>query len=440
MTQKSSRGVISRRRFVKAGAVTGAAAASGLLVPAVHAASKTVKIGYVSPQTGPLAAFAEVDDFTISNFLKTVKGGIQSGKHTYAVEVIVKDSQSNPARAAEVAKELIVKDEIDLMVVAHTPETTNPVSTVCELEEIPCLSTLDPWQPWFIGRQGNPGDPKTWKPFDFTYHFLWGLEDVTAVFMNMWGQLNTNKKVGGLFPNDADGNAWGDKKVGFPAALTPNGYKLTDPGRYQNLTDDFSAQINAFKAAKTDIITGVVLPPDFATFWSQARQQGFKPKMASIGKAILFPSAVNAIGDSAQNLSSEVWWSDKHPYKSSLTGTSAQKLCDDYEAATGKQWTQPLGFVHALFEVITDVLKRSDDVKDGVAIADAIAKTDLQTIVGGLKWDGAKLPPFAQKNVCKTPLVGGQWRKGKDGKFRIVIVDNQTAPEIPVAGKVEPIT
>ena len=95
--------------------------------------------------------------------------------------------------------------------------------------------------------------------------------------------------------------------------------------------------------------------------------------------------------------------------------------------------------MHSIFEVITDVLKRSDDVRDGEAVADAIAATDMQTIVGGLKWDGAKLPPFAQKNVCKTPLVGGQWRKDKDGKFRIVIVDNQTAPEIPVAGKMQPI-
>ena len=38
-------------------------------------------------------------------------------------------------------------------------------------------------------------------------------------------------------------------KVGFPPVLKEKGFTLTDPGRYQNLTDDFSAQINAFKAA-----------------------------------------------------------------------------------------------------------------------------------------------------------------------------------------------
>jgi ABC-type branched-subunit amino acid transport system substrate-binding protein len=49
-------------------------------------------------------------------------------------EVIVKDSQSNPNRAADVAKELIIDDEIDMMLVASTPETTNPVATTCEAE------------------------------------------------------------------------------------------------------------------------------------------------------------------------------------------------------------------------------------------------------------------------------------------------------------------
>ena len=177
------------------------------------------------------------------------------------------------------------------MLVASTPETTNPVSTQCEIEGVPCLSTVAPWQPYFIGRQSNPGDPASWTPFEYTYHFFWGLEDVIAVFTNMWGQLDTNISVGGLFPNDGDGNAWGDPVVGFPPTLAELGYALTDPGRYQNLTDDFSAQIAAFKNADAEIVTGVVLPPDFTTFWNQALQQGFRPKIASIGKAILFPVA-----------------------------------------------------------------------------------------------------------------------------------------------------
>jgi len=439
MARTANSARFNRRSFIKSSAATGAALAAGIHAPAI-AQQRPVKLGYVSPQTGPLAAFAEADNFIIGNFKNATKGQIKVGSATVPVEVVVRDSQSNPNRAAEVAKELIVQEKVDLMLVASTPETTNPVSTQCEIEEVPCVSTVAPWQPWFIGRQANPaGGPPAWKPFNYTYHFFWGLEDVIAVFTNMWSQVATDKSVGGLFPNDGDGNAWGDKVVGFPPVLDKLGYKLTDPGRYQNLTDNFSAQISAFKQANCDIITGVMIPPDFTTFWKQALQQGYKPKVASIGKAILFPSSVEALGKDGNNLSSEVWWTPNHPFKSSLTGATAKALADAFEGATKKQWTQPIGFMHALFEVAVDVMKRTPQRGDAKAMVAAIAATNLDTVVGHLQWNGANLPPFAQKNVAKTPLVGGQWRLKGGNKYEIVITDNRTFPAIPSGGKMEPI-
>jgi branched-chain amino acid transport system substrate-binding protein len=438
---KSRRNTIDRRRFLKtSAAAAGTIAASPLFAPAVHAQNAKLKLGYVTPQSGPLAAFAASDDFNIKGFMEATKGVVEAGGSTFDLEVVVKDSQSNPNRAAEVAKELVVSDEVDLMLVASTPETTNPVSTQCEIEQMPNISTMAPWQPWFIGRQADPaGGPPAWKPFDYTFHYFWGLEDIIAVFLNMWNQLETNKIVGGLFPNDGDGNAWGDPNVGVPPAFKAAGYTTIDPGRYQNLTDDFSAQITAFKDAGAEIVTGVVLPPDFTTFWNQANQQGFKPKAVSVGKAILFPESVEVLGEAGNNLSSEVWWSPSHPFKSSLTGQSAGDLATAFEAAAGRQWTQPIGFIHSLFEVALDVLKRAEDPKDPTALLASIASTNLETVVGPVKWDGANLPPFAAKNVAKTPLVSGQWRRKDDGKFDLVIVDNQNAPNIPVGGKMEPI-
>ncbi len=421
--------MITRRKLLKSGAATGLALATpGLFAPAIAQGAK-IRIGYVSPQSGPLAGFAESDAYNIEAFLATEVG--------QNFEVIVKDSQSDPNRAAAVAKELIVDDEINLMVVASTPETTNPVATTCEAEGMPVISTKAPWQPWFIGQQGNPGDPASWKPFNYAFHYFWGLEDVIAVFLNMWNQIETNKQVGGLFPNDGDGNAWGDPNVGVGPGFAAQGYTLTDPGRYQNLNDDFSAQINAFKAAACEIVTGVVIPPDFTTFRNQALQQGYNPKIITVAKAILFPQSVEALGEAGHNLSSEVWWSNTHPFKSSLTGQSAAELAADYTAKSGRPWTQPIGFVHSLFEVASNVMGRVSDVTDADAVAAAIAATDLDTMVGKIAWNGEDVPDFAKQNVTKTPLVGGQWRRKEDGTFDLVIVDNQTAPAIPTGGKME---
>ena len=431
---------VTRRTFVATSAAAGAAAAMSQFPAPAIAKPRTIKLGYVSPQTGPLAPFGESDNFNADAFRAAMRNGLKLGKQTHKIEVIVKDSQSNPNRAAEVAKELIVDDKVDVVMVANTPETTNPVATQCEIEEVPCISTNCPWQPWFIGQQGNPGDPKSWKPFEWAYHYFWGLEDVIAVFTNMWSQLDTNKVVAAAYPNDADGNAWGDKNVGFPPVLAAKGFKLIDPGRYQNLTDDFTAQITAYKNAGAEIMTGVMLPPDFTTFWTQARQQGFRPKAASVGKAILFPVSVEALGAAGHNLSSEVWWTPAHPFRSSLTGQSSGDLAKAYTKATGKQWTQPIGFVHSLFEMAVDVLKRTPDIGSNEAIRDAIASTNLDTIVGNVHWDGKGVPPFAAKNISKTPLVGGQWRHVGGGKYDLVITDNRTAPEIPVTSDMQALS
>lgn len=422
--------MLTRRHLLR----TGAAAAAGSLALPALARTSTIKIGYVSPQTGPLSGFAQADGYIVE---RAVKAAAAKG---IAIEVVVKDSQSNPNRAADVARELIVRDGVSLICVASTPETTNPVCTIAESEGIPVISTVAPWQPWFIGQQGDPNTPAGWQEFDYVYHFFWGLEDNIATFMNMWDQIESNKSVGAIWPNDGDGNAWSSPVVGMPPALEKAGYRLTDPGRYQNLTDDFSSQINAFKQAQAEILVGIPIPPDFTTFWTQAKQQGFNPKMVSVAKALLFPESVAALGPLAHNLTNEVWWSPWHPFTSSLTGQSAAELAQEFETVAQRKWTMPLGFVHALFEVATDALARTEDPTDGDALAAAVGATDLQTVVGHLKWGQENVPAFARKNVAKTPLVGGQWRVKEGGDFDLVIVENGNAPEIPLTGTLEALS
>ena len=391
-----------------------------------YAQNKTLKVGFVSPKTGPLAGFAEADAYIVEGINQIFAGGLANNGSSWNVEIISRDSQSNPNRAAEVAADLILRDEVDIIVAAATPDTTNPVADQAEINEVPCIRTDAPWQPYFFGRNGNPAEG-----FQSTYHFFWGLEDVIGVFLDIWGQSGAAKKVGGLFPNDADGNAWGDAARGLPPALAGAGFDLTDPGRYQPLSDDFSNQIAAFRDAECEIVTGVMIPPDFATFWAQAAQQGFNPKVATIGKAILFPSVVESLGVRGDGLTSEVWWSPNHPFNSSLTGVSAKELADGYTASTGRPWTQPIGFIHALFEVVADVVKRAEDLDDPEAITVAIAATQLETIVGRVDWSNGPV-----KNVSKTPLVGGQWQLD-GGVLDLKIVANSQQPNIPITGELK---
>jgi branched-chain amino acid transport system substrate-binding protein len=250
----------------------------------------------------------------------------------------------------------------------------------------------------------------------------------------MWNGLQTNKVVGALWPNDTEGNSSSDPKTGFPPGFQAAGFKLVDTGRFPPATNDFSGQISAFKNAGVEIVTGVLPPPAFATFWSQCAQQNFRPKAVTVAKSLLFPAAVEAIGDRAKGLSTEVWWSPKHPFKSGLTGQTPAQFCAEYEAATGKQWTQPIGFRHALLEVALDVLGRTTNIDSPAIIRDAMRTTNYNSIVGPVAWHGEPV-----KNVAKTPLVGGQWASGEKFKYDLLIVNNDTDRNIPADRKMVPL-
>jgi branched-chain amino acid transport system substrate-binding protein len=432
---------LDRRGFLRTVGAAGTAVAAGGAAAACSSGLQgsdgggggggdTIKIGYVSPSTGPLAPFGEADDFVIGSVQEYFsQNPIQVGGQSYAVEVLKRDSQSDSNRAADVAADLIQNNGIHLMLVSSTPDTSNPVSDQCEAQGMPCVATVTPWQPWFFGRGGQPG-----SKFQWTFNFFWGLEDVEAVYADMWDEVPTNKKAGALWPNDPDGLAWGDPTTGFAPAQAQRGYQIVDPGNYPNGTQDFSAQITQFKNEGAEILLGVPIPPDFTTFWRQAAQQGYQPKIATVAKALLFPSSVEALGPLGVNLGTEVWWSPSHPFTSSLTGQTAQQLADAYTQATQKQWTQPIGFAHALFEVAAKAFGSVQSIDDKQGLATAISTMKLDTVVGSLDWTAGPVP-----NVAKTPVVGGQWRTGTDFAFDLTIVSNKQAPNIPVAGEVQPL-
>ncbi len=427
-------GAVSRRSLLKGAMAAGAAAGAGGLLAACSSDDKgsgdskgTVKIGFVTPQTGPLAPFGEADAFVIGELRNLVADGYEG----WTIEILDRDSESNSNTAATAVQELI-GEGCQLILAEGTPDTTVPVVQQCTNNEMPCITNNAPWQPHYLGIGGQLGpDVTPGVASEYNYHFFWGLEDVVQVFLAMWNDAAPGATVGALWPDDPDGNAWSDPNVGFPPALAAGGFSLVDPGRFPLGGNDYSAQIAKFKESNVEIVTGVLPPPDFANFWAQAQQQGFAPKVVTVGKALLFPGAIESYSNPA-GISTEIWWSDRHPYTSSLTGQSAADLAAAYTASTGKQWTQPVGYVHALFEVALDAIKRAGGADDKKALLDAISATNLQTVAGAVNWGNSVVP-----HVTKTPLVGGQWVKGESFPFELKIRTSEQLPSLIVDGPMD---
>ncbi len=384
----------------------------------------SVKIGYVTPRSGPLAPFGEADAFVL---------GAMAAALGANVEIVDKDAESDSAKAGEVTNELIAEG-VDIVLAGGTPDISIPVAATCDLNEVPCITTVAPWQAHYLNTGGalGPDVPEPPVASEWNYHFFWGLEDVIGNFIELWEQSGAAKVVGGMWPNDPDGNAWSDPNVGFPPALEAAGFTVVDAGRFDLATQDYSAIISQFKDAGVEIVSGVVPPPVFATFQAQAQQQDFNPQVITMAKALLFPSAVETYPQ-GEGLTSEIWWTNRHPFSSSITGQSAAELAEAFEAETGAQWTQPLGFAHALFEVAMDAVTRAGDTDKG-ALRDAIGATNLDTVVGNVNFGAGPVP-----NLSKTPLVAGQWIAGETYPLELAINVNSGLPELAVDADITPM-
>jgi branched-chain amino acid transport system substrate-binding protein len=420
---------LNRREVLLAGAGAAALPLSGTLSPAF--AADKITIGFISPITGPLAGFGQTDAFVLAHARKALEKGLTIGGKTYAVEILDRDTQSDPSRAGQLAKDLITNSGIDLMLAISTPETINPVADACEAAGVPCLSTVMPWEAWYFGRGAKPGQP---SPFKWTYHFGFGVDEFANTYIKQWALIPTNKKVGVMYPNDADGNA-------IRAVLAPKlaaaGYTIVDPGAYETGTTDYSSQIALFKKEGVEIFNSFPIPPDFVAFWRQAAQQGLlkQIKIAQPAKFGLFPSDVEALGSLGANVSSAAYWHKAFPYKSALTGISATELTDSYEAESGKQWTQTLGATLSLLDAGTEALKASADPKNKAEVAKAISTLKTTTIAGGLDFTKGPVP-----NVAHGSLVGTQWVKSADGKHKYdyVLTDNSNDAAVKIEAPLQP--
>jgi branched-chain amino acid transport system substrate-binding protein len=415
---------MTRRAFIGAAGVAGLTACSSSLKSSGSATpssggSGVIKIGFVSPQTGSLSIFGQPNSYVLGKIRSALAKGLTIGGKKYSVEIITKDSQSSSSGAATAASQLIQQDSVNFLIATSTPDTTNPVTEQAEASGVPCLNTICPWEQWYYSSSGSPNTLK------YSFMYFLGSQEELKLFGTIWKSASTDKVLGGLWPNDVDGATFQK----YAEILAPGmGLKVIPSGAYADGTQDFASIIAKFKADNVQILHASPIPPDMITFWKQAHQNGFEPKIASISKALLFPSAAQALGSLVDNVMSPVWWTPQFPYSSSLDGTTAA----DFGAGYSPGWTQPMGFNYAVFEIAVAALKASGDPTDANAVVSAMSTLKGSTITGDYDFATGPVP-----HVSQVPELLAQWRPSSSGSYDLVIINNSLLPTVPVQGSFE---
>jgi branched-chain amino acid transport system substrate-binding protein len=421
---------------------TTAAPATTTTVTTGPEAGREVKIGVISPLTGILAVFAVADRWGLDLVKEFVGDTVVLGDgKSHKVSWVLRDTQSDDNRASQVTSDLILNDKADLLIVGGSPTTAVPAAVQAETLGCPLLGMNCPWQAWVFARYPKLTDLSQ-IPDKWSYGLLFGIEQATACEVQVLDKISTNKKVGFFFGNTIDTDAWLAPGVGMKDRLEAAGYQTILPSKFNLGTEDFTALISAYKKFGCEINAGSNPGKDFPNFWTQAQQQGYKPKACVEMIGLSATGDQEAAGPSAYGvIMIFTWHKDWSPYKDSITGMTNAQLADRYEKDLNKPWDQFItGYARMAWAL--DVLKRTKNVDDKLSIVDAIKTTKTELITGPVDFTSAVDPKgvHVAPTICKTPVALGQMQKGVKWPVDVPMVALVDGPGVPESNVHLPFT
>lgn len=420
--------------------VTTVSPATSTTVAAGPPTGSALKVGVVSARSGRLALSGKADDWWIELVAEARPEGVWCRDGLFhPLRLITRDSRSDPDLAAQAAAKLIADDEVDVVLCSGPPDLVNPVADQAEALRCPCLCSLVDWRRFVEERKTTPNGPVGWA-----YAHAVGLEDISANFIAMWDQLETNKKVGLIFPDTAGGRAWTDAENSLLRAAEDAGYEVVPTSLYAAPATDFTPYISEFARAGCEICCGAPDALDLILLWKQFLEQGYRPKALTIGGLLSASHVLQAMGAGARNMTAESLWQPDRPFRDSITGMTCRRLAEDYMNKTGDQWTSALA-QYSAFEWAFDVFKRVQDPGCRTEFIEQTRKTSLETCLGPIDLiapidtsDPAKSRRPAE-NVSKAPVAGVQWVAGDTFEFEPRLVTNVDSVDLVVTDTVRPM-
>ena len=181
------------------------------------------------------------------------------------------------------------------------------------------------------------------------------------------------------------------------------------------------------------------LPPDFATMWTQALQQGFKPKLATVAKVLLFPTDAYAMGSKVYNIATDAWWVPTLPW---TLLAHRRDLPASWPTAYTAAGHGPAEREHLQLHPLRDRLRGAHVGEQPARQAGALGRTvQGQAARGGRRPDRLHLDQRQDNpapGVAITPPVGIQWQKGTKYPLEAKVVDNTLQPNAKITGDLLP--
>lgn len=374
-----------------------------------------IRIGVLSPMSGPNAKFGAIQKNTLAMAVEDVNqaGGIKSMGGA-KIRLVFGDTRGEADIGVTETERLITKEKVHALIGAFQSGVGFPSSAVAERYQVPWLTfgTFDK-----ITQRG------------FKYVFRAHANDSIKARTLIDGLATIAKRAGGvksavIFSENTDwGKSVGDKQKGF---LETQGVKVHFVEHYPYAAPDLTSMVVKAKGLKPELVVANSYLGDALLITRQMDEQELRPVVyAAGGGGHLQPDYLKGAGKLAEGIFAATMW-DAAVGKA-VPWIKAEN--DRHVARFGMPMTEDSAGYYQGFQIIVDALERAK-TSEAKALRDAIAATSITDIN-----HKAMLMPYKQIKFDETgqnPFATAMVVQIQDGKFRLVYPEHVAEPDARV--------
>jgi branched-chain amino acid transport system substrate-binding protein len=353
----------------------------------VVAAAQTVKIGAVVPLTGRYGGGgAQVRaGYEIAVEQINAQGGVSVGGKKVPLELVILDDESDATKTVARLETLAAQGVVAYLG-GFGSDLHAAAASVAEKNKTPYLGVA--FALYKIHQQG----------FKYLFSPFWKSPDIRQGTVDLLTSIPAAErpKAAAIFQEKTD---WGrEMATAWMEAAKGAGYQVVVNAEYAPGAKDFSDLILKAKSANADIVFGLPTPPDGMTLVKQMKELGYTPKLTMLIRAPDPPVWSKNLGKDGDYVVLGPGW--HHGFRA----PGVKELNEAHQKKVGRPADPIAGPAYACVQILSAAITKAGST-DRDKIRDAIAATDMPTVVGHIK--------FRPDGTGTVGAVFVQWLNGK---------------------------
>ncbi len=384
-----------------AGAATAVASAvGGVASPVVSGSPQfsgtfdgTILFGAPISLTGSTASEGKLtqDGYELWKETYNSAGGVTVAGKRYKIETKYYDDESNGPKSATLATQLIKQDKIQFLLGPYGTTSTLQVSTVAEQNKIPMIEGNGAAESIF-----NQGYTYTFAVLSPAKNYLAGCVDL-ALFQSPKPTTCAILSADDPFSVEvADAAKTYAEKQGFQVVY----YQ-----KYPNASTDLRAVLTETKGKNPDFLLNSGHKSEAVAIMQQAKELGFSPKGFAFSVGPSTPDFQTTLKADADYVFGGTQWTPALKYQGNDLFKTPSAYNDIYKARFGYEPAYQSADGTACGVAFVKAIEAAGTL-DPAKVRDAIAKLDVITFYGQIKFDERGINTF-------KPMAVEQWQKGQ---------------------------